>query len=203
VQVPRLYIAWPTVGEDNDDSYALNALADILSGSRTARLTKALVYDQESAANIGAFNDANELAGSFLVLITPRPGHALGELEASTDSIIDRLKRDGPTADEMRRTAAGLEFGFVAALQSNLGRANILLSGAVFHGDPAFYQTQYAKLKAVTAADVRRVANQYLGAGRAVLSIVPQGKIELASKPDQSTTVTVSPDGGHYIMGGN
>jgi len=203
VQVPRLYMAWPTVGENSDDAYALNALADILSGSRTARLTKALVYDQQSATNIGAFNDANELAGSFLVLITPRPGHTLGELEASTDSIIDRLKRDGPTADEMRRTAAGLEFGFVAALQSNLGRANILLSGAVFHNDPAYYQTQYGKLKAVTAADVQRVANKYLGAGRAVLSIVPQGKIDLASKPDQSTKVTVSPDGGHYLMGGN
>ena len=202
VQVPRLYLSWPTVGENSDDTYALSFLSAILSGPRTARLTKALVYDQESAASAVAFDDANELEGSFLVMITPRPGHPLTELEASTDSIIAALKRDGPTADEMKRTGAGLEFGFVSALQSNLGRANMLLSGAVFHGDPAYYQTEYAKLKAVTAADVQRVANKYLGAGRIVLSIVPQGKPELASKPDQCTKVTVSPDGGHYIMEG-
>jgi zinc protease len=71
----------------------------------------------------------------------------------------------------------------------------------VFHGDPARYRSDYAKLKAVTSDDVKRVANKYLGAGRVVLSIVPLGKADLASKADQSTKVTVAPDGGHYIMG--
>jgi hypothetical protein len=36
-----------------------------------------------------------------------------------------------------------------------------------------------------------------------VLSVVPMGKAELASHAEQSTTVTVSPDGGRYIMGSN
>jgi len=76
----------------------------------------------------------------------------------------------------------------------------MLLSGSVFHGDPAHYRTQYARLKAVTAADVQRVANTYLGPGRVVLSIVPLGKADQASKPDRSRKVSVSPDGGHYIM---
>jgi len=200
VQVPRLYVAWPTVGENSEDEYALEFLAQILSGPRTARLTKALVYDQQSAAGVAAFNDANELAGAFVVIITPRPDHTLGELEASADSIIARLKRDGPTADEMRRSSAGLEFDFVSALQSNLGKAEMLSSGLVFHGDPAYYRTQYARLEAVTAADVQRVANRYLTPGRVVLSIVPLDKPELAAQADRSTKVTVSPDGGHYIM---
>ena len=95
---------------------------------------------------------------------------------------------------------AGLEFGFVSRLQSNLGKAQTLNDGFVFHGDAGHYRTDFAKLKAVTAADVKRVANKYLGAGRVVLSIVPQGKPELASKPDKSTKVGVAPDGGHYIM---
>lgn len=200
VQVPRLYLAWPAPGEDNDDTYTLDFLAEILSGPRTARITKALVYDQQSAASVSAFNDTNEQLGAFVIIITPRPGHTLTELEASTDSILARLRRDGPTADEMQRTAAGLEFDFVSALESNLGKAEILTSGLVFHGDAAYYRTQYTKLKAVTAAEVQRVANHYLGAGRAVLSIVPEGKPDLASNPESSRKVTVSPDGGHYIM---
>lgn len=200
VQVPRLYLAWPAPGEDNDDADALRFLAQILAGPRTARLTKALVYDQQSAAGVAAFHDANELAGSFVIFITPRPGHPLAELEAGTDSILARLQRDGPSAEEMRRAGAGLEFDYVSSLQSNLGRAETLISGLVFHGDPAHYRTAYARLKAVTAADVRRVANTYLGAGRAVLSVVPLGKPELAARPERSTRVTVAPDGGHYIM---
>jgi zinc protease len=200
VQVPRLYLAWPGPGDDNDDTNALDYLAQILSGPRTARITKALVYDQQSAANVSAFNDTNEQLGGFYIVLTPRPDHPLTELEASTDSIVERLKQDGPTTDEMQRAQAGLEFGFVSALESNLGKAEMLNSGVVFHGDAAHYRTQYAKLKAVTAADVKRVANQYLSDGRVVLSIVPQGKRELASHPEQSRNVTVSPDGGHYIM---
>src|SRR3954447_24702468 len=40
VQVPRLYVNWPTVGERSDDRFALAMLGAILSGPRTARLTK-------------------------------------------------------------------------------------------------------------------------------------------------------------------
>lgn len=55
VQVPRLYMAWPTVGEDSEDDKVLDLLSAILTGPRTARLTKQLVYDEQSAANVGAF----------------------------------------------------------------------------------------------------------------------------------------------------
>jgi zinc protease len=202
VQVPRLYISWPSVGDDSDDVYALQFLGQILAGPRTARLTKALVFDLQSANSVSAFNRAAENSGTFGVSVTPRPGHPLAELEAAADSIIARLKQEGPTAEELAKTAAGLEFGFVSQLQSNLGKANILNDGLVFHRDAARYKRDYAKLKAVTAADVKRVANKYLGAGRVVLSVVPLDKADQASMASKSTKVTVAPDGGHYIMGG-
>jgi zinc protease len=202
VQVPRLYMSWVTVGDDNKDSDALQFLAQVVSGSRTARLTKALVYEKQTAAGVQAFNNDNENAGNFVINITPRPGNSLASLEASADSVIARLKAEGPTAEEMEKTKAGLEFAFVSQLQSNRGKAEILNDGAVFHGDAAYYKKQYEALKAVTAADVKRVANKYLTNGRVVLSIVPLGKPEAASMPEKSAKVTVAPDGGHYILGG-
>jgi zinc protease len=201
VQVPRLYLAWNAAGENGDDNQALDLLADILSGPRTARLTKALVYDRQSAASVGAFHSSDELNGSLLVFVTPRPGHSLAELEASTDSIIDRLKQDGPTADELARALAGIEFRFVSRLESNLGKAETLASGLVFHGDAGWYQKEYARLRAITPAEIQRVANKYLTANRAVLSVVPTGKVADAARADQSVKVTVAPDGGHYLMG--
>ena len=202
VQIPRLYIAWPTVGVKVDDSYGLNVLSSILTGSRTARLTKALVYDRESAASVSAFQNSNEQLGEFVMMITPRPGNTLTQLEAAADSVIERLKREGPTADEMARALAGIEFGFVSGLQSNMGKAEILNSGSVYFNDPAHYRTSYAKVRGVTAADVKRVANTYLGNGRVVLSIVPEGKTEMAARPDASAKVTVAADGGHYTTEG-
>ena len=201
VQIPRLYVAWPTIGATHDDTYALNVLSQILTGSRTARLTKALVYDRQSAAAASAFQSSSENVGEFALILTPRPGHTLTELEAQADSVIDRLKREGPTADELARALAGLEFQFVSGLQSNLGKAENLIEGSVFFKDPGHYRTEYTKMKTVSAADVKRVANTYLGSGRVVLSMVPEGKTDLAAKAAASAKVTVGPDGGHYNLG--
>jgi zinc protease len=190
VQVPRLYVQWPTVGVKNDDRFGLDALASILTGSRTARITKALVYDEQAAASASARASINEDVGEFLLIITPRPGHALTSLEAATDAIIERLKTEGPTAEEIQKAVAGKELAFIRSLESNLGKAFRLADGAGYHGDPGAFRAEYEKSLAVSAADVKRVANTYLGRGRVVLSIVPQGKLDQAAKPEQSQRVT-------------
>ncbi len=189
VQVPRLYVQWPSVGEKNDDHYALDVLSAILTGPRTARLTKALVYDQQAAANVNAFQNTNEDVGDFGVIITPRPGHSLTDLEAAADAILGKLKADGPTAEEIQRATAGLELSFVSNLQSNLGKSFTLADGAGFHDDPGYFQKEYQRYLAVTPADVKRVANKYLTGGRVILSIVPVGKTDQASKPELSKKV--------------
>jgi zinc protease len=190
VQVPRLYVQWPTVGEKSDDRFALDVLGSILAGRRTARLTKALVYDQQSAANVGARQDSNEDVGQFIVSITPRPGHSLTDLEADADAIIARLKSEGPTGDEVRRATAGTELEFLRGLESNLGKAEQLADGVGFHGDAGYFRTEYEKSRSVTAADVKRVANQYLAAGRVILSVVPAGHADQAASPSDSRNVT-------------
>ena len=196
VQVPRLYLTWPTVGVDSPDQYALDLLGDILSGSRTSRLTRGLVYDRQSAANVSARQNESEAVGEFAVTITPRPGNTLTSLELTTDSILDRFRSEGPTADELQKAKAGLELRTIAALQSNLAKADMLDEGSTFHDDPGHFREDLAATRAVTAADVKRVVDRYLTAGRVVLSIVPMGKKELASKPEQSTPVASDAQSG-------
>jgi zinc protease len=191
VQIPRLYIQWPTVGVKHDDDYALSVLASILSGPRTARLTKALVFDSQAASNVFAGESSNEDVGEFGVAVIPRPGHSLTELETAVDAVLQRMKDEGPTAEEMQKATSGLELGFLRGLESNLGKAEQLLNGAVFYGDPGRFKTDYQKTLAVTAADVKRVANQYLTSGRVVLSVVPKGKKDQAAKAGESETVSV------------
>lgn len=202
VQVPRLYMAWPTVGEDSPDDKVLDIISSILTGPRTARLTKTLVYDQESAANVQAFEATNENWSQYFIQVTPRPGHSLTALEASVDSVLERFKREGPTAEEMTKATAGTEFSFVSGLESNLSKADLLLRGSVFHGDAGYYKSLYAGIKAVTAADVKRVANKYFTPGRVILSIVPLGKAADAAQAGESRKVTVAADGGHYVVEG-
>jgi zinc protease len=190
VQVPRLYVQWPTVGEKSDDRFALDALSEILAGSRTARLTKPLVYDKQLAASVSADQNTNEDVGEFQMVIVPRPGNSLTDLELAADAIIEKLKAEGPTAEEIQKATAGEELAFIRGLESNLGKSMRLADGAGFHGDPGYFKTEYSKGQSVTAADVKRVANKYLTKGRVVLSIVPMGRLDQASKPAESKKVT-------------
>ena len=191
VQVPRLYIQWPTVGFKHDDDYALSVMSSILSGSRTARLTKALVYDTQAASQIGAFQNSAEDVGVFQVVVIPRPEHSLTDLEAAVDQVIQKFISEGPTAEELQKAKSGLELGFIRGLESNLGKANQLINGAIFYGNPGWFSTDYEKTLAVTAADVKRVASQYLTRSRIVLSVVPKGKKDQASKATESEVVSM------------
>lgn len=191
VQVPRLYIQWPTVGAKHDDDTALSVMGSILSGPRTARLTKALVYDQQLASQVIAFQNSVEDVGVFQVIVIPRPEHTLTEIEAAIDQVFQKFVSEGPTAEELQKAKSGLELGFLRGLESNLGKANQLLDGAVFHNNPGQFSVDYQKTLAVTAADVKRVANAYLTRSRIVLSVVPKGKKDQASKAAESETVTM------------
>ena len=51
-------------------------------------------------------------------------------------------------------------------------------------GDPEHFRKDLEDALAVTAADVHRVAKQYLTKGRVVLSMVPAGQTNLAAKPN-------------------
>jgi zinc protease len=161
----------------------------VLAGPRTARLTQALVYDKQMAASISAFQLTNEDVGEFAISISPRPTAQLTDIETEIDALVERLKAEGPTAQEIQAALASQELQFLNGLQSNLGKSMTLADAAGYNGDPGHFTADYQKQLAVTPADVKRVANTYLGEGRIVLSVVPEGKPQLASKPDESKRV--------------
>ena len=190
VSLPELYIEWPGVGVTSADRAALNVMGSIISGDRTQWLTKTFVYDRKSASSISLRPSMNENAGDVDLNIVPTPGTDLTKLESAVDSVIERFKVEGPTPDQMKKATASIEYGSYSRLQSMLGKAMTLASGWIYHNDPSWYAKDLAETMAVTAADVKRVANTYLGPNRIVLSAVPMGKRNLASHADQSTPIT-------------
>jgi zinc protease len=190
VALPELFIEWPGVGVTSPDRAALSVMGSIISGDRTQWLTQEFVYNRRWASSISLRPDMNENTGSVGLSVVPIPGTDLTKLENAIDSVIERFRREGPTPEQMKKATAGIEFGSYNRLQSMLGKAVTLASGWIYHNDPGWYAKDLAETRAVTAADVKRVANTYLGADRIVLSAVPMGKRELAAHADQSTPIT-------------
>ncbi|MEO7962593.1 MAG: pitrilysin family protein, partial [Gemmatimonadaceae bacterium] len=181
VQLPRLYLAWHAVSRNSPDDAALEVTQYLLAGARNARLTSALVYDEEVARDVSVNNDAKKLDGDFTVVATARPGKGLNTLRTSVDRQIAKLAADGPSDRELQQARNALESQFLNRLEFVNAKANQLNEYYYFSGDPDGFQRDLDRYRAVTAADVKRVVTRYLTAPRVTLSIVPQGRKELAA----------------------
>ena len=181
VQLPRLYLAWHTVKAYSADDPALDILRYVLTGARNSRLTNALVYEREVARDVFASNDSKRLDGDFGVVATARPGIVLDTVRAVIERELRRLAKDGPTQRELDQAKNAIESAFLNRLESVQGKAEQLNAYYYFTGKPDGFQAEIDRLRAVTAADIKRVVNTYLLGPRVTLSIVPQGKRELAA----------------------
>ena len=177
VQLPRVYMAWHSVPQYSKDEAAMDTLATILGGGKSSRLYKTLVYDKQVVQQAASFNGTNEIAGLFQIVATAKPGKTLAEIEQLIDAEIARLKDAPPTPEEMERAYNAREAGFVFGLQTVGGfggKDDQLNNYATFLNDPGYFEKDLARYRAVTAADVQRVAKQYLTDKRYVLSVVPR-----------------------------
>jgi len=182
VTLPQVAMIWRGGPRFSRDDAALDALSQILTGGKSSRLYKRLVYEQQVAATTTAFNDANLISGDFWVIIRGKPGTQLDAMETAVNEEIAKLAATPPTAEELQRVVNGLETSFVAGLETVENKADRLNDYEYFTGDPGFAARDLARYRALTPADVQRVAREYLqGKNRIVLSFVPQGHTELAA----------------------
>jgi zinc protease len=184
VKLPQLQIAWPSVGNDHPDRFAMQALSSVLTLDRTARLTKALVYDKQLATNVFAFNNAMEIGGYFAVFVNPRPNASLTEIERVIDSVVTSVKDAPLSAKEVQRFKNYNTVQTVTGLQFTFAKGEQLAQGETLDKNPTSFVDDLGKYAAVTPAEVQRIAKKYLGPGRVVLSMVPAGKLDMIAKPD-------------------
>jgi zinc protease len=123
----RIYQAPNYAGPKKDQAYALDVLAEILSGDTTGRLYRHLVVEQTLAAGVWSDFDGNRVdLGSFTFAATPNPGGKLETIEAAIDKEIADLLDKGVTDEEVARAKASLIDGAIKARDSLMGPANTL-----------------------------------------------------------------------------
>ena len=182
VQLPRLYMCWlsPAIFAPGDAE--LDIAADVLAGGKNARLYKRLVYDMQIAQDVRASQGSAELVSEFCITATARSGHGLAELESVIQEELNRLKAEGPADREVQRAVNQNEAGFLSQLESIFGKADRLNSYHFRTGNPDYFNEDLARYKAVVPRDVQAMVQTYLrDDARVILSVVPNGKPELAA----------------------
>lgn len=180
VQLPRLYLAWHTPAAFAPGDAAMDIAASLLTGGKTARLYRRLVYDLQVAQDVVAFQQSMALGSVFMIVATARPGQTLEKIQSLIDEEIDKLRGAPADEREMTRTLNQIEANFYRGMErvgGFGGKADQLNAYYTRTGMPDFFEEDLSRYRALSAEDIRSAVNRYLPKDKRVeLSIVPEDK---------------------------
>jgi zinc protease len=181
-QVPqvRIYRSYHAPAWRDVDVQRLNVLGQVLAGSKSARLTKRLVYDKGWATAVGAGVDEKELGSVFEISVTLKAGADTQAVEREIDAVLAELLDKGPTADELARVKASELAGFSRAVErlgGFGGRADLLAQSMTYGGAPDAYLGRLEQFTATSAADVKAAGNRWLRAHHYTMTVKPFAKL--------------------------
>ena len=165
---PYVVLAFKVPGlrdvEKDDESHALDVLAAILDGYDNARLNAKLVRTDRVANSAGA-GYANVARGPVLFLLdgTPVAGTTTEQLEKLLRAEVERIANEGVSEQELKRVKAQLIAGQIYKRDSIFGQAMEIGTMEMAGLSHTKIDRIIEKLKAVTAEQVKAVAQKYFG----------------------------------------
>lgn len=153
-------------GAESKDGPAIEVLTALAGQGRASRLSRSLIDGQTVANRIEA--NYVGLAGAGLLGIqtwsatNSREGTSIDKVESALFKEVDRLRRELATAGEMARARTVLEKKFVEETTIYLGRANAMARAEAAGAGFRAVLDYRARIRAVSAQDVQRVAAKYL-----------------------------------------
>jgi len=105
----------------------------------------------------------------------PAAGKTAAECQVAIEEELEKIKKDSVTEDELTKFKRTTIKSALAQLRSNSNMAALLTYADVVLGDYGKAFDQIDEIKALTAEDVKRAANQYLVKNnRTIGEIVPE-----------------------------
>lgn len=179
--LPQVRIRYHSVAEGHPDDFALDILASLLSG-RTGRLYKSLVLQQGVANSSSAGNDGRKYEGLFELSGVAKPGKTPEEVEQALYKEIERMKTELVDANELQKVKNNFAANNFRGIQSNFGLMVQLLLRDNNRGWETL-NTDPARHQAVTAEDIKRVANTYFKPENRTIAIYNTKKAEGPEDP--------------------
>ncbi|MEW5975423.1 MAG: pitrilysin family protein [Acidobacteriota bacterium] len=156
---PEAVIRYHTVADGHKDEPALAILADLLNG-RTGRLYKSLVLQQDLATSASAGIEGRKYEGFLELRGVAKPGKKPEDVEEALYRELEKLQKEPVGDRELQKVKNQNAANDFRRLQSSFSLMLQLLVREAGRGWQHI-NTDPKLIQAVTAEDVRRVANTY------------------------------------------
>ncbi|HXI01907.1 MAG TPA: pitrilysin family protein, partial [Candidatus Saccharimonadales bacterium] len=149
--------------------------AAILADGISSRLYQRLVYNDKIAVDVDSEQESMLLGSLFRVRATVREGVDPAKVESAIDEVISGFVDKGPTAEELEKQKARLEYAAVSQMQSILRKADRLNTYQFYFGEPNSFKRDLDRYRQATADGVRTWARRVLTQDkRLILRVIPE-----------------------------
>jgi predicted Zn-dependent peptidase len=177
---PALAFAYHMPDRNTPEYYAMGLLDEILLQGDDSLLRQELV---QKRALTGRVEGGINLLGNMFDYNGPMLWMAYlfhdsntseDQIMQAVDAVINEVREDGVSADQLDRARVKLRSDFYDAVDSGFGRADLLASFALFDDRPQRINELEQHFASVTPALVKKTAAEYLRpTNRTVLAVVP------------------------------
>jgi zinc protease len=168
-KVTRYYLVPSATTAAAGESPALDVLAQLMGGGSNSYLYRALVVDKPLAVNANAGYQGTAVDPTqFMISVAPRPGVGFAQVEQVVDGVIADLAQNTVPAEDLERVKTQLiaEAIYAQDNQATLARwyGAALTTGLSIEDIRSWPD----RIRAVTAEQVRAVAQKWLDKNRSV-----------------------------------
>ncbi len=176
---PAIYMAYHTPPGAHVDAAAVQLLAGVLGDTPGGRLHKRVV-EQRLAAQAFGFALSWAETSPFFLGASLAPGQDVEQARAAMAVVLDGIADEPVTAEELERARIGWlnnwDQGF-----NDPEAIGVAMSEAIAQGDWRLYFLQRDRVRAVTLADIQRVARTWIKRDNRTVAIY-----EPTAKPDRA-----------------
>jgi zinc protease len=177
-QIGMTLVGWHIPNGKHKDIYALQIASIVLGAGDSSRLKQRMKAvdpktKQPLALEAGMDTIVREDPGMAIALGAYRDPAQAEAVEAAIFDEIDKLAARGPTGAELRRAKNQMQSSLVFSLENAQGLGEAIGRSWIVTGNPSSFLRDPDEIEKISAAEVQRVARQYLSTGHATIVVFP------------------------------
>ncbi|HEX2983621.1 MAG TPA: pitrilysin family protein [Ignavibacteriales bacterium] len=177
VSLSRILFAWPSADSYSEGDAALDLFADVLTGSKNARLYKKLVHEKETAQDVSSFQHSGKYGGAFVIAATAKANASLDLIKEEIFNTLDEIIKDGIIGERERmRSLNGIKSSSIYAIQNLDNLANQLNNYNFYIGEPNSFIYDLKRYDSCSSEEIYNAFIKYLTKNYVELRIIPKQK---------------------------
>ncbi len=170
---------------DHPDLFALDVLSGVFSGGATSRMTYTIKEKKSLAFSIYSYSYTPIYNGGIFGFGAVAAPQNIPQIENEIWTIIDDVKKNGVTEDELRKVKKQIEADHIKSLKTPENRAKSFGRNYFFTGSPMFDDYYVREIQNVTAEQVQKMADKYLD--RDKMTVTYLGPVDYTAKKESET----------------